>query len=149
MVILNMHNLVATNHAAALLNCNSSYRLPPSLAPRAHFTMLFFRVFLPPSLAPPAPPCATLSCPPPSLTPCHPFPPSCHPGCHVTFTVQDSGSFKRGPGMHGRYSRAVIGKTRILWAHFIGGCWPMVRGSSPSLGKTPTIITVIQLQGLQ
>ena len=29
------------------------------------------------------------------------------------------------------------------------GCWSMVRGSSPSLGKTPTIKTVIQLQGLQ
>jgi len=29
------------------------------------------------------------------------------------------------------------------------GCWPMVRGSSPSLGKTPTLKTVIQLQGLQ
>ena len=27
------------------------------------------------------------------------------------------------------------------------GCWPMVRGSSSSLGKTPTLKTVIQLQG--
>ena len=88
MVILNMHNLVATNHAAALLNCNSSYRLPPSLAPRAHFTMLFFRVFfyhpllhppplhVPPSLAPhPVLPLATLSHPhatlvATSLSPC-------------------------------------------------------------------------------
>ena len=28
-------------------------------------------------------------------------------------------------------------------------CWPMIPGSSPSLGKTPTLKTVIQLQGLQ
>ena len=28
-------------------------------------------------------------------------------------------------------------------------CWPMVPGSSPNLGKTPSLKTVIQLQGLQ
>ena len=29
------------------------------------------------------------------------------------------------------------------------GCWSMVQGSSPSLGRTPTLKTVIQLQELQ
>jgi len=41
------------------------------------------------------------------------------------------------------FNRALNGRTVDALI-----CWPMVPGSSPSLGKTATLKTVIQLQGL-
>jgi len=56
---------------------------------------------------------------------------------------------------HGTHVRDMLSSRLGIYRALNGrtvnalGCWLMVRGSSPSLGRTPTLKTVIQLQGLQ